>query len=101
MVETETPRHDHKPSGELAAAVGNICTEAPQVVLAQLLEHERVSVHRRVVTAADETSDVNEERTIASDEPCPGLVARWCVARTEQARQFSRESIGHRSAPLC
>jgi hypothetical protein len=86
----KSPRNDDEPGGKLARPISGERSQAPAIVVAQLLEHERVGIHRRIVIAMNRTHGVKHDATVCRDEPLPGSHSRSLRRRIEKRDEFGR-----------
>jgi hypothetical protein len=73
-VEAQATRHDDEPSGQLASRVAGELPQAAKVVGLQLLEDERVGIHRVVVVGRNRSRDVQEQARLIGDECAPSRI---------------------------
>jgi hypothetical protein len=75
MVHAETPGDQDQPRRELAAAVGYKDAQSPKVIVAELIEDERVVIHRLVVTGRCPMGGMEQELAVLLQKRRPGGVA--------------------------
>lgn len=83
VIEAKSPRDYHEPCGEFAPAITNELSKAPEVVASKVIEDIRITIHDRVMVAAEHAARVHEEVGVLGDKPGPANLTPPLVGRLE------------------